>query len=97
PHTSRSAALATLAARNTLLAPCVSNMRRYRSPRLEIEPRKRLPPDECSRGVRPNQLAKWRASLKCVTSPEVGATKAVAVSKPIPGIDSSVVHAGFNL
>lgn len=46
-------------------------------------------------GVRPNQLAEWRASLKCVTSPEVAATIAVLVSRPMPGTDSNVVHAGL--
>ena len=56
---------------------------------------KRELPEECSRGVRPNQLAKGRASLKCGTSPEVAATSAVAVSNPMPGIDSSVVQAGL--
>ena len=32
-----------------------------------------MPPELCLRGVIPNQLAKCRASLKCVTSPEVPA------------------------
>ena len=44
-----------------------------------------MPPELNSRGVRPNQLAKCRASWKCVTSPEVAATIAVAVSSPMPG------------
>ena len=51
-------------------------------------------PEECSFGVRPNQEAKWRASRKWLTSPHVAATIAVAVSKPTPGTDSNVVHAG---
>jgi len=38
-----------------------------------MRPSRRELPEECSLGVRPNQLAKWRASLKCVTSPEVAA------------------------
>jgi hypothetical protein len=54
-------------------------------------------PDEYSLGVKPNQLAKWRASRKCCTLPLVAATIAVAVNKPIPGIDSKVVQAGLCL
>lgn len=54
-----------------------------------------MSPELNSRGVRPNQLAKWRASLKCATLPEVAATIAVAVNKPTPGTLSSSVQAGL--
>src|SRR5258708_4411139 len=74
-------------------APCVSNIRRYTSPRLEMRPSLRCCPEECSLGVSPNHEAKCRASLYCATSPLVAATIAVAVSKPTPGIDSNVSHA----
>jgi hypothetical protein len=43
-------------------------------------------------GVALKQLAKWRASLKSLTSPQVAATIAVAVISPMPGTDSRVVH-----
>ncbi len=59
-----------------------------------MRPRWRVPPDECSFGVSPNQEAKCRASWKWLTLPEVAATIAVAVSRPTPGIDNSVVQAG---
>ena len=36
-----------------------------------------------------NQLAKRRASSKCVTSPEVAATIAVLVSSPMPGTSAA--------
>ena len=39
-----------------------------------MRPKYRLDPELYSRGVRPNQLEKWRASWKCVTSPDVAAT-----------------------
>jgi hypothetical protein len=75
-------------------APCVSSMRKSRSPHLEIRPRWRVPPEECSLGVNPNHEAKCRASLKCDTAPLVAATIAVAVNKPTPGIENRVTQAG---
>jgi hypothetical protein len=45
----------------------------------------RVEPELCSRRVMPNQLAKWRASWKCLSSPEVAATIAVAVTWTPPG------------
>ena len=38
---------------STARAPCIKSVRRYRSPCLLIAPRRRRPPLECSRGVRP--------------------------------------------
>lgn len=42
--------------------------------------------EENSLGVRPNQEAKCRASVKCATEPAVAAAIAVELSKPMPGI-----------
>ena len=62
------------------LAACVRSFAR-----LLIRPRRRIDPEERSRGVRPRKLAKWRPEGKRATFP-TEATSAVAVSRPTPGI-----------
>jgi len=54
-----------------------------------------LPPLECCRGTNPSQAASWRAFLKLFASPIV-ATKALAVSGPMPGICASFLLAAFS-
>ena len=73
-----------LAAQRTERAPWMRSIRRYGSPRFEIEPSRRMSPLECSRGVSPRKLAKWRPEGKRWMSP-MKATRAVAVRMPIPG------------
>lgn len=69
----------------TARAPWTSSIRKYPSPRLLMVPRRRMLPDENSRGVRPSQEAKWRGLRNEVMSPTEPAN-AVALIRPIPGI-----------
>jgi hypothetical protein len=75
------------ATRITAVAPTTSNCRNRPLPAFVILPKRGLPPVECSRGVRPNQAAKWRPDSK---SPALIVTAmAIAVIGPTPGMAAS--------
>ena len=63
-------------------------------PALGDSPEMRVPPEEYSLGVRPNQEAKWRASRKWPTVAAGGRHHRRRGEQPTPGIVSSVVQAG---
>src|ERR1051325_1554005 len=54
-------ALVALERSRLALAPLISRRRKYRLPRLEMPPRRALPPVECCRGTRPSHAANSRA------------------------------------
>src|SRR5207342_3709446 len=66
------------------LAPLISSRRRYWLPRLDILPRRFLPPVEFCRGTRPSQAANSRPLRKPLGSVTVAAI-AVAMIGPMPG------------
>jgi len=65
------------------LAPCISKLRNYMSPRLVILPRLFFPPLEFCLGVNPSQAPNCAPFLNCLKSPTV-ATTADAVTGPTP-------------
>src|SRR4029078_10231879 len=72
--------------RNRLaLAPLISNRRKYRLPRLDMPPRRCLPPVESCRGTRPSQAANSRLLRKPLGSATLAAI-ALAMIGPMPGI-----------
>src|SRR6185503_7068138 len=66
------------------LAPLISSRRKYWLPRLDIPPRRCLPPVEFCRGTRPSQAANSRPLRKPLGSTSVAAM-AVAMIGPMPG------------
>src|SRR5262252_8352945 len=66
------------------LAPLIRSRRKYWLPRLDIPPRRGLPPVEFCRGTRPSQAANSRPLRKPLGSTTVAAM-AVAMIGPIPG------------
>src|SRR5262249_29426044 len=71
--------------RNKLaLAPLIRSRRKYWLPRLDIPPRRCLPPVEFCRGTRPSQAANSRPLRKPLGSTTVAAM-AVAMIGPMPG------------
>src|SRR5215472_353295 len=66
------------------LAPLIRSRRKYWLPRLDIPPRRYLPPVECCRGTRPSQAANSRPLRKPLGSTTVAAM-AVAMIGPMPG------------
>src|SRR6516164_1997405 len=66
------------------LAPLIRSRRKYWLPRLDIPPRRCLPPVEVCRGTRPNQAANSRPLRKPLGSTTVAAM-AVAMIGPMPG------------
>ena len=73
-------------------APWISSMRKYGSPRFEIDPNRILPPVPLCRGTNPRNEANSRPDLNVLASPTV-ATSAVAVSRPMPGTAAIARHA----
>src|SRR6185369_11400228 len=72
--------------RNRLaLAPLISNRRKYWLPRLDMPPRRCLPPVEFCRGTRPSQAANSRPLRKPPGSATLAAI-ALAMIGPMPGI-----------
>ena len=67
--------------RNEARAPCISSVRRCRSPRLLMPSSFARPPVECWRGTSPSHAASSRPLRNSVASP-TAATSAVAVSTP---------------
>src|SRR5881394_749765 len=65
------------------LAPLIRSRRKYWLPRLDIPPRRCLPPVEFCRGTRPSQAANSRPLRKPLGSTTV-ATMAVAMIGPMP-------------
>ena len=65
-------------------APWINSVRKYESPRFEIDPNRILPPVPLCRGTSPRNAASSRPDLNALASPIV-ATSAVAVSLPMPG------------
>jgi len=86
---------ARLACSNVVRAPWMRSIRRQGSPFFEIRPRRRTWPLADSRGVSPRALARWRAEGKRWTSPRLAA-RAVAVSRPTPGMVRSRVMRGLS-
>jgi hypothetical protein len=78
----------------TANAPTISMRRKYRSPCLEMGPRRCLPPVESSRETMPIQAAKSRPLLKIVASGTV-ATIALAPRTPMLGMVSSRLLSAF--
>src|SRR5262249_35159318 len=66
------------------LAPLIRSRRKYGLPRLDIPPRRCLPPVEFCRGTRPSQAANSRPLRKPLGSTTVAAM-AVAMIGPMPG------------
>src|SRR5262249_2708351 len=66
------------------LAPLIRSRRKYGLPRLDIPPRRCLPPVEFCRGTRPSQAANSRPLRKPLGSTTVAAS-AVAMIGPMPG------------
>src|SRR5215475_15020927 len=77
-------ALVALERSRLALAPLISSRRKYRLPRLEMPPRRTLPPVEFCRGTRPSQAANSRPLRKALGSTTVAAI-AVAMIGPMPG------------
>ena len=75
----------TVAAR----APCISKVRRYLSPHLEIPNIRTLPPVPICPGVRPSPATNSQPDLNAA-GPPIAATKAVAPSKPTPGVSATL-------
>src|SRR5262249_23559906 len=67
------------------LAPLIISRRKYWLPRLEILPRRVLPPVEFCRGTRPSHAANSRPLRNAVGSTTVAAI-AVAMIGPMPGM-----------
>jgi len=80
----------------TTRAPCTNSLRRYEFPRLLMPSNFCLPPVEYSRGTIPTHAARSFPLRKPVPLP-IAATRAVAVTGPIPGIDVSRWQASFSL
>src|SRR5215510_8982958 len=66
------------------LPPLIRSRRKYGLPRLDIPPRRCLPPVEFCRGTRPSQAANSRPLRKPLGSTTVAA-RAVAMIGPMPG------------
>src|SRR5262244_2906376 len=66
------------------LAPLIRSRRKYGLPRLDIPPRRCLPPVEFCRGTKPSQAANSRPLRKPLGSTTVAA-RAVAMIGPMPG------------
>src|SRR5438477_4550595 len=67
------------------LAPLIISRRKYWLPRLDIPPRRVLPPVEFCRGTRPSHAANSRPLRNAIGSTTVAAI-AVAMIGPMPGI-----------
>src|SRR5438045_2258065 len=67
------------------LAPLISSRRKYWLPRLDMPPRRCLPPVEFCRGTRPSQAANSRPLRNPLGSATLAAI-AVAMIGPMPGI-----------
>src|SRR3954453_2309955 len=78
-------ALVALERSRLALAPLMSNRRKYWLPRLDIPPRRLLPPVEFCRGTKPSHAANSRPLRKPLGSATIAAI-AVAMMGPMPGI-----------
>lgn len=81
---------------STTRAPCTNSLRRYEFPRLLMPSNFCLPPVEYSRGTIPTQAARSFPLRKPAPLP-MAATRAVAVTGPIPGMAVSRWQASFSL
>ncbi len=81
--------------RMTAVSPITRRRLRYRSPCLDIPPKRTLSPLEFCFGTRPGQAANCRPERNCPGSLAV-ATIAVAVITPTPGMATSLRLASFS-
>ncbi len=77
-----------------MTAPMITRRRKDRSPIFVVAPRRRLPPVECCRGIRPSQAAKsW--PLRNVSGGGTRTAIAVAISGLMPGTVMSLRATSF--
>src|SRR5712675_2285845 len=78
------------------LAPLIRSRRKYWLPRLDMPPRRFLPPVEFCRGTRPSHAANSRPLRNSLGSATVAAI-AVAMIGPIPGMVASALMPSHQL